>query len=92
MKTFIGGGGHVNNEKSHKCGFHRGFYVCWVVVIIVFCGVIQDERDNELLNTMDAEDAATKAMDDLANAEEEIRALEELLRAHERELGVSVTS
>ena len=32
---------------------------------------------------MDAEAAAARALDDLANAEEEIQALEDLLRAHE---------
>ena len=49
----------------------------------------QEERDNNLMDTMDAEATAAKALNDLANAEEEIKALEDLLKAHEREESVS---
>ena len=39
---------------------------------------------------MDAEATAAKALEDLANAEEEIKVLEDLLRAHEKEPEVTV--
>lgn len=74
----------VTRKESFYLNKHHSSLM-WIAI-----NIFQEERENNLMETMDAEATAAKALEDLANAEEEISALEDLLKEHERDPSVGV--